>query len=503
MEKILEMKGITKRFPGVTALDNVSFELLKGEVHALIGENGAGKSTLMKVLLGLCRQDAGEIFYKGKKVDYHNPHDALVSGISMIHQEISLVPTLSVAENVWMGRENDFTAGGIIRYKKMRQATKELLGNLGISLRPETIVNQLSVANMQLVELVRAVSYNSDIIIMDEPTSALTDVEIKILYKIVNDLSAQGTTVIFISHKLEEIFKICRRVTVMRDGRNIVTKDTDKISNDELISLIAGRKVQDIYTKDQFEKGRVILEVSRLCSQGVFEDVNFEVHAGEILGFCGLVGAGRSEIMRAIFGIDSYDSGDIYVDGICMDNKNNPAIAIKLGIGMVTEDRMRMGALHKLSIMHNMSIPSLPRLTNRLGFVRTEKEKAECNDMIHDLSVNMVSLFNSIGSLSGGNQQKVIIGRWLMTGPKILILDEPTRGIDVGAKSEIYKLINALAKEGIAIIMVSSEMPEILGMSDRIAVVRNGEIVHTTVNKDVDADQLLSFAFGMKKEQTA
>ncbi|AYH41409.1 D-xylose ABC transporter ATP-binding protein [Christensenella minuta] len=500
METILEMKKITKIFPGVRALDEVDFDLRKGEIHALIGENGAGKSTLMKALLGMYEIDGGEIWFKGEKVNFKGPNDALHAGISMIHQEISLVQTMSAAENIWMGRTGRFTKMGIIDHKRLMRETRELCARLGIQIDPAAVVETLSVANMQLVELVRAVSYNADVIVMDEPTSALTDAEIELLYKIVRDLAVKGTSIIFISHKLEEIFEICDRVTIMRDGQYIDCRDTTDIGHDELIKLIAGREINNIYTKDRFEKGDVALEVKNLSSTGTFRNVSFAVRKGEILGFCGLMGAGRSEIMRAVFGIDPYDSGEVLIRGKKAAIKS-PQDAIKNGIGMVTEDRLRQGAIHSLDIKTNMSLPFLPQLS-KMGFVYNAKEKEQCERMAQKMSVNMVSFANNIGSLSGGNQQKVIIGRWLLMDPDILILDEPTRGIDVGAKSEIYKIMNDLAKQGMAIIMVSSEMPEILGMSDRIAVVREGEIVCVMENEGLEQQTLLAHAFGVANKMS-
>lgn len=496
METILEMKNITKIFPGVRALDGVNFNLRKGEIHALIGENGAGKSTLMKSLLGMHPIDGGEIYYKGERVRFKTPNDALRRGISMIHQEISLVQTMSAAENIWMGRTRAFTRMGLIRHRRLLQDTRKLMEELGISVDPTAMVESLSVANMQLIELVRAVSYQSDIIIMDEPTSALTDTEIALLYRIVRELAAKGTSIIFISHKLEEIYEICDRITIMRDGKFIDCRDTSDISSDELVRLIAGREIENVFVKDSYEKGDVALEVKGFTSRGVFQDVSFQVRRGEILGFCGLMGAGRSEIMRALFGIDPYDSGELLIQGRKVSVKR-PQNAIHLGLGMVTEDRLRQGAIHALDIKTNMSLPLLKRIS-RLGFVNGAREKELCKDMAKKMSVNMVSFSNSIGSLSGGNQQKVIIGRWLLMGPDILILDEPTRGIDVGAKSEIYRIMNQLAKEGMAILMVSSEMQEILGMSDRVIVIREGRVACDLENKGLTQEQLLSYAFGVE-----
>jgi len=494
---ILEMHDIIKVFPGVRALDNAQLSIKKGEVHALIGENGAGKSTLMKILLGIYRPESGEIIYKGTKVKFQTPHEALSAGISMIHQEMSLIPTVDISENVWIGRERDFRSCGLIINKKRYQETEKLLKHLKIDLNPRTIINTLSVANMQLVELARAVSYHSDIIIMDEPTSSLTDSEIRLLYDIVRELSNQGTAVIFISHKLEEIFEICDRVTVMRDGQFISEHSTGEITQDELVTKIAGREVTELYPKVKAKIKETVLEVRNLCSNQVFDHISFDVKAGEVLGFCGLVGAGRTEIMRAIFGIDHFNSGEIYLEGKKIVNRT-PKDAIANGISMITEDRRGMGIVPMLSVCANISLAYLPTL-GKAGFIQKARETADIQKMIKDLNVKTPSLSTNIGDLSGGNQQKAIIARWLLTKPKVLILDEPTRGVDVGAKSEIYQLINTLTQQGIAVIMVSSELPEILGMSDRIIVVREGKIVMNTKNNEMSSELLLKHAFGANK----
>lgn len=494
---ILEMHDIIKVFPGVRALDNAKLSIKKGEVHALIGENGAGKSTLMKILLGIYEPESGEIIYKGTKVKFQTPHEALSVGISMIHQEMSLIPTVDISENVWIGRERNFRSCGLIINKKRYQETEKLLKHLKIDLNPRTIVNTLSVANMQLVELARAVSYHSDIIIMDEPTSSLTDSEIRLLYDIIRELSNQGTAVIFISHKLEEIFEICDRVTVMRDGQFISEHSTKEITQDELVTKIAGREVKELYPKVKAEIKETVLEVKNLCSNQVFDHISFDVKAGEVLGVCGLVGAGRTEIMSAIFGIDHFDSGEIYLEGKKIVNRT-PKDAIANGISMITEDRRGMGIVPMLSVCANISLAYLPTL-GKAGFIQKTKETADIQKMIKELNVKTPSLSTNIGDLSGGNQQKAIIARWLLTKPKVLILDEPTRGIDVGAKSEIYQLICTLTQQGIAVIMVSSELPEILGMSDRIIVVREGKIVMNTKNSEMSSELILKHAFGTNK----
>lgn len=493
-EYILRMEGITKIFPGVKALDNAKLELRRGEVLSLIGENGAGKSTLMKILLGIYSKDGGEIFFEGKKVNFHSARDALDAGISMIHQEISLIPSLSVSENIWLGREKLFSRAGMISTKARNQATKELLKQLNIHLDIERPVNRLRVAQMQLVEIARAVSYNARVVIMDEPTSALSDVEIEQLYAIIRGLTAKGVSVIFISHKIDEIFTICQRVTVMRDGCYIDTRECGEISEQELVHLIAGREIKQMFPKEDAQIGDVILEAKGISGEG-FKDVSFTLHKGEILGFCGLMGAGRTEIMNAIFGITRITSGELFIKGErCA--IHSPAAAIKKGIGMVTEDRLRQGVIHVLPVRYNMSMAYLPKICKK-GFVCQKQEKADCAKEIQELQMNLAGMDVQIGGLSGGNQQKAVIGRWLLSSPDILIMDEPTRGIDVGAKTEIHRLLSRLAKKGMAIIMVSSELPEILGMSDRILVVREGKIAGEFARGDATQDALMNTAFGV------
>ena len=495
-ETLLEMNGICKNFPGVKALDNVQLEVKKGEIHALIGENGAGKSTLMKVLLGIYMPDAGSIRFKGEEVHFKTPTDAINAGISMIHQEISLVPAMSVSENIWLGRENRFKRFGMIDVTARDRATSELLSSLGLAhLNPKEKVRNLSIANMQLVELARAVSYHSDIIIMDEPTSSLTSVEIELLYKIVKKLAEDDVAIIFISHKLNEIFEICERVTVFRDGKYIATKYCKDITINGLMKDIVGRDVKELYPKLPAEIGKTVLEVRDFNRQGVFYDVNFSVRAGEILGFSGLVGAGRSEIMRALFGIDNATSGEVLIDGKPVIIKNTQD-AIKYGLGMVTEDRLLTGSIYQLSVMANMTLSNFRRISNKLGIYRPNDEVKAFNSQTNVMNIKYSSPKAKQSSLSGGNQQKVIIARWLMTNPKVLILDEPTRGIDVGAKSEIHRLISQLAQKGLAIILISSELPEVMGISDRIAVVREGRIVHICDREKATQEKLMNYAFG-------
>lgn len=496
-ETILKMKGICKRFAGVYALKNVDFELKKGEVRALIGENGAGKSTLMKILLGVHQPDEGTIEYNGVAVNFRSPKDALNAGISMIHQEISLIPTIDVAENIWMGREDKFRQCGLfINVKKRYKATADLLERLGIRVNPRSKVGTLSVAQMQLIELARAVSYDSRIIIMDEPTSALTNEEIELLYRVVRDLVKRGVTIIFISHKIEEIYAICESVTVLRDGQYIGTHKLDEnLTKEKLISMIVGRDLSGGYQKIPVKIGDTVLKVENLSSGNIFQNVSFEVRAGEIVGFSGLLGAGRSEIARAIFGIDKHTSGKIYVNGREV-NIKSPHDAIREGLGMVTEDRLRLGSIYAMSVKHNLTLANLFRMVWGV-FINGRLENREFREYSSNLSIKYAKPSDLISSLSGGNQQKVIVGRWLMTRPKVLILDEPTRGIDVGAKYEIYKLINDLAAQGLAILFISSEMPEILSLCDRTFVVRHGRLVAECSRDEMTQEVLARHAFGM------
>ncbi len=495
-DTILKMQGIEKWFSGVKALNNVDFEMGSGEVRALIGENGAGKSTLMKILLGIYKADAGSVEFLGENVNFTEPKKALDAGISMIHQEISLIPSMDVAENIWMGREDKFMNMGIINTSKRYEKTQNLLDDLGIKVNPKHKIASLSIAMMQLVELARAVSYDAKLIIMDEPTSALTIEEVELLYTIVRKLVLQNVSVIFISHKIEEIFSICDHVTVLRDGQMIGTRPIDEnMNHDDLIQMIVGRDLSKGFVKTPVNIGDVVFEAKNFTSKGVFSDVNFKIRAGEIVGFSGLLGAGRSEIARAIFGIDKHSSGTLYMHGSEI-KVNNPNSAIKQGIGMVTEDRLRMGAIYTMSIKHNASIANLFRMVF-MGFVKRKLENSTFAELTKKLSLKYARDKDFISSLAGGNQQKVILARWLLTNPKLLILDEPTRGIDVGAKMEIYKLINNLAAQGLAIMFISSEMPEILSLCDRTFVVREGKLVHECARKDTTQEVLAMHAFGL------
>lgn len=493
---MLEMKGITKVFSGVKALNQVDFEVRSGEVHALCGENGAGKTTLMKILAGLYVPDAGSIMLNGIEMNFKSPYMALDSGIAMIHQEMNLVQNMDVAENLWMGREKMFSKCGIINFTARYQATEQLFEELGIDLNPRKKIKELSIAAMQLVELTRAVSCHSDIIIMDEPTSALTESEIQILYRIVKELVSKHKAVIFISHKFEEIFEICDRVTVLRDGCYISTCECRDTCKDDLIKMVAGRNILRTAYRTGGKMGRQVLQVKNLNNPGVYEEVSFSVREGEVLGFSGLMGAGRTEIMRAVYGLDKAASGEIMVDGKKV-QIHSPKAAVELGIGMVTEDRLRSGGIFTMSVMANATLPSLKKLTGRTQTFSLKKEKELFRQEASKVDIKYTSEDELIGNLSGGNQQKTIFARWLMTGPRILILDEPTRGIDVGTKSEIYSLIDKLAKQGMAILLVSSEMPELFAVCDRIMVVRQGRIVLEGESSTLSQEILMKHAFGI------
>lgn len=492
---LLRLEKINKVFPGVKALDDVNFAVREREVHALIGENGAGKSTLMKIILGIHQPTGGTMELRGKPYQPKVPMNALEQGISMIHQEISLVPTMSVSENVWIGREARFGNKMFVNKAKQEKATRDILAQLGLDIDPGIDVGKLSIAQMQLVEIARAVSYDSDIIIMDEPTSALTDAEVDRLYAIIRDLKARGKSVIFISHKLEEVLSVCDTITVLRDGKYIDTLETAEVNKEQLISLMVGREMSNIFPKEDVPIGDVLLEVRGYSQPGLFQNISFELHRGEILGFAGLIGAGRTEIMRAIFGVDPHQSGELYMRGQKIMNKNTKQ-AIDNQFSMVTEDRLRCGAMHALSIKMNASIAYLRDII-KLGFVRSKKESGDVIEMVKRLDVKMPGLETEIGKLSGGNQQKVIIAKWLLTEPEVLILDEPTRGIDVGAKAEIYKIMGALAKQGKAMILISSELPELMGVSDRIIVIREGQIVKEFQRGEFHQESIMASAFGI------
>lgn len=496
---VLEMKHIEKVFPGVRALSDGSLRIKKGEIHGLVGENGAGKSTLMKILLGDYTADNGEIVYKNENVRFVSPKKAQDAGISMIPQEVSMINTMDLAENVWIGRERQFSKTLFVNAKKRYAETRRIFADMGLDMDPHTLAGELSAARRQLLALAKAISHRSDIIIMDEPTSSLSENEVEMLFGIMNRLREQGVSIVFISHKLDEIYTICQRITVLRDGNFIGEYAVNEISQEELIAKIAGREIQNLYpVRAHHAYGPVALQVKHLSQSGVFSDISFQVHEGEILGFYGLVGAGRSEILRAIFGADNYDSGEVLVYGQPL-KRASPKESIRAKIAFVTENRLETGIIAGQSVTENISLANLPGISNRLRFVNSREEKKEVVETITNLRIKVANPAQVMSSLSGGNQQKAIIGKWLLTKPKIFILDEPTRGIDVGSKSEIHQLVSNLAASGIAVIIISSELPEVEGMADRIITIKDGRIVGEFVKGEVDSETIIRHAFGLEE----
>lgn len=491
---LLEMHDIVKEFPGVRALNKVNLNIRKGSVHSLMGENGAGKSTLMKILIGIHPPTAGRIIYEGREVVISNTTFALNMGISMIHQELSPVLHRTIMENIWLGRE-PLNKLGMVNHKKMYTDTKALLDELDLRIDPKEKMVNLTVAKMQMIEIAKAVSYNSDVVIMDEPTSALTDKEVEHLFRIIDKLKSQGKAIIYISHKMDEIFRISDEITVLRDGEFIGTYDAEELNTNSLISLMVGRELDEMFPKVDCPIGDVRLQVKNLCKEGEFKNITFDVKKGEILGIAGLVGAGRTEIIETIFGHKRKTSGDVFINGKKVTIKS-PEDAIKNKMALLTEDRRMTGIFPMLSVKDNTVIANIKDYVLPTGFINHRKIREDCETYRKSIRVKTPSINQKIMNLSGGNQQKVLIARWLLTDPDILILDEPTRGIDVGAKSEIHSLITELAGQGKSIIMVSSELPEILGMSDRILVMHEGRMTGIVDRADADQELILKYATG-------
>ena len=491
---VLEMIGVTKNFPGVLALNNVDFKVKPGTVHALMGENGAGKSTLMKCLFGIYKMDNGKIILNGKECHFNSAADAMAAGVSMIHQELSNVPQRSVAQNIWLGREplNKFF---LINHQKMLQDTKSLLMGLNFDFNPAARMSSLSISHQQGCEIAKAVSYNASIVVMDEPTSSLTENEVNHLFDIIRNLRSKGVAIIYISHKMEEIFQIADDVTVMRDGKVIGTFPVKDLTGDRLISLMVGRDITHRFPPVESEIGGVCLEVRNLSADDPrsFKNISFTLRKGEILGIGGLVGAQRTELVEAIFGVRAVSGGEILVNGKPI-KKIRPQEAIKSGIGLVTEDRRSSGIFPLLNITVNTAIASLGNYKNRIGILDHKKISSVTAAQNKQLKTKTPSMSTLIQNLSGGNQQKVILSRWLMTLPEILIMDEPTRGIDVGAKYEMYTIMAELVKQGKAIIMVSSEMPELIGMSHRIMVLCAGQHTGTLDKAEVTQEAVMKLA---------
>lgn len=495
---LLEVINVSKGFPGVVALSEVQLRVRPGTVLALMGENGAGKSTLMKIIAGIYQPDAGQLRLKGRPVSFASPLAALEAGIAMIHQELNLMPHMSVAENIWIGRE-PLTRLGLVDHRAMHRATGALLERLRIALDPHEQVGQLSIAERQMVEIAKAVSYDSDVLIMDEPTSAITDKEVAHLFSIIADLKAQGKGIIYITHKMNEVFAIADEVAVFRDGAYIGLQRAQSLDGDSLISMMVGRELSQLFPTREQPIGPLLLQVRDLCLEGVFEGVSFDLHAGEILGIAGLMGSGRTNVAETLFGITPADGGQITLDGQVL-RIGEPHVAISQGLALLTEDRKLSGLFPCLSVLENMEVAVLNRYAGA-GFVKQKALRALCEDMCRQLRVKTPSLEQCIDTLSGGNQQKALLARWLMTRPRILILDEPTRGIDVGAKAEIYRLIATLAGEGMAVLMISSELPEVLGMSDRVMVMHEGQLMGTLDRSEATQERVMQLASGLAPER--
>ncbi|MDQ3386174.1 MAG: sugar ABC transporter ATP-binding protein [Actinomycetota bacterium] len=489
------MRGITKRFPGVTALDHVDFELEKGEVHVLLGENGAGKSTLIKMLSGAYQPDEGEILVDGEKVEISSAMDAQALGISTIYQEFNLVPQLTVAENILLGRQP--RRFGVVNRSKMRKDARELLERIKVRVNADARVEDLGVAQRQMVEIAKALSLDARILIMDEPTASLSGQEVGRLFEIIHGLQEDEVGVIFISHHLEEVTEIGDRVTVLRDGEYVdrVPASTD---HSDFVRLMVGRDIEDQFPRRKPEIGDVLLEVKNLSQEGVLEDISFELRAGEVVGIAGIVGAGRTELAEAIFGSEPADSGEVWVRGETL-RPGHPREAKDRGIGFITEDRQGEGIVQPLSVSENLGLAALGD-NSSLGLVNRRKQRQQAEKMIEDLNIRTPGPEQEIRYLSGGNQQKVVIGKWLLNNSKILIMDEPTRGIDVGAKVEIYELINDLTENGAGILMISSELPEVLGMSDRVLVMSQGHITGELLAEEATQENVMELATQQKED---
>ena len=496
-ETIVSMRGICKSFPGVKALNHVDFDLRSGEVMALLGENGAGKSTLMKVLSGVYQRDEGTLEIFGKQYGDLNPKLAQEVGVAIIHQELNMCKHLSVAENMFLGREK--RRGIRLDNASMEAEAKGILDELKIDLDPKQVVGELPVSKQQMVEIAKALSTNAKILIMDEPTSALTAREIDDLFRIIRELKAKGCGIVYISHRLEELQHIVDRVTIMRDGQYITSMDFQGVTLDEIIAYMVGREIKEKFPRVSCDKGRKVFEVKGLNAGRMVRDIDFSLYEGEIVGFAGLMGAGRTETTRAIFGVDPKDSGQIILDGREVTIKS-PRDAIQAGIVLAPEDRKKDGLCTKLSIRHNIALPNLDFLCNGFGVIKWSKEAETCDKAVQDLKIKTPSVEINAANLSGGNQQKVVVGKWLARNSRVVIFDEPTRGIDVAAKVEIYHLMNELKKQGIAVMFVSSEMPEVMGIADRIIVMCDGRITGELMVEDATQEKILSLATQFEKK---
>ncbi len=496
IKPILEMKNISKSFPGVKALEDVSLRVHRGEVLALLGENGAGKSTLMKILSGVYIKDQGEIIIDGENVDIKGIKQAEKLGISIIHQELSVLPNLTVAENLFLGNEKFSNVTRRVNKKVMRERCVSFLEQIGSKVDPDTLVKDINVGEMQMLEIVKAISKNSSIIVMDEPTTALTDVETENLFKVIRKLKDKGIAIIYISHRMDEIFQICDRVTVLRDGKYVGEADTSNVTKDDLIAMMVGRKLEEQFPYREVDKKKVVMEVKGLELKDKLKDISFEVKAGEILGIAGLMGAGRTELAKTIFGEYSKSQGKVIIEGKEVDIKS-PKDAINQGICYLSEDRKKEGLVLGLSVRENMTLSNLENYENKTMKIDKKAEKEDVDKFIKKLSIKTPHQEQRIKNLSGGNQQKVILAKWLMLSPKVLIIDEPTKGIDVGAKKEIYEVLNELKSSGKAVIMISSDMPEILGVCDRVLVMHEGKLTGELPRSKATQESIMKFAIGV------
>lgn len=495
---MIEMTGITKAFSGNIVLNNVEFSLKKGEIHALMGENGAGKSTMMKILTGIYQKDAGEVKVRGELVQYKSPKESERAGIAVIHQELNIWPHLSIAENLFLGKEKTFGKSGILKTKEMNEEAANILNNLNMADDVRTIAGSLSVGKQQIIEIAKAISSNAEVIIMDEPTAALTDHEIESLFVTIRKLQETGVSFVYISHRMEEIFSLCDRITILRDGQYVGTKIIKETNFDEIVQMMVGRELGERFPERQAKIGPVKLAAKGLTREGFFKDVSFEVRKGEVVAFAGLMGAGRTEVVQALFGYRKLTAGDIFLDGKAI-KINNPLQAKKLGFGYVTEDRKSEGLIVDFSVQNNLSLTNFDKIASN-GVVNASEEKNLYEKMVKRLGIRVSGPEQTAKSLSGGNQQKVVIAKWLGIEPDVLILDEPTRGVDVGAKKEIYSIINELAERGVAILMVSSELPEVIGMADRVLVMHEGRLSAEIAKEEMTQERIMHFATGGKKD---
>jgi ribose transport system ATP-binding protein len=488
---LLEVRGIVKEFPGVRALAGVDLDLKAGEVHALVGENGAGKSTLIKILAGIYRKDAGEILFEGAPLELHSAQDSLGMGIKVVFQELTLIKGLSVAENVFL-ESFPLRAARRIDWKALRSRTREILDSIGLDIDPAMKVERLTTSQQQMVEIARALSHEAKVVIMDEPTSALTPTEVDLLFTVIRRLKDMGKGVLYVTHKLEEVFALCDRVTVFRDGQHIATRDISATNTNEIVTDMVGREISTLFPHTHAGRGDTVLSVRSLSTRKKLKNVSLDVHAGEVVGIFGLLGAGRTELAKAIFGLDSVSAGEVSVKGNRL-RKGSTTHSARSGLGLLTEDRKGEGLVLQMSVSQNMTLPSLHEFST-LGWIRSRAESQRSQDFVDKLSIKTPSLKHKVEFLSGGNQQKVLLARWLMKRLTVIILDEPTRGIDVGAKAEIHRLIDELAKQGLAVIVMTSEMPELLGVSDRILVMSGGKITGEFARDAATQENILAAA---------